>query len=127
MPLRRSVICALIAALALSVASTAHAAAGMEVAVQDDAALMYRLWGNVPNTLKLVSQLKATRIRVNVTWSYVVGKKVARKKKAPKRIRYNWSGFDALIRKATPKHMRLQLVLTGPAPAWATSNHKVGP
>src|SRR5918912_1530975 len=99
MPLRRGLVCALTVVLALSVATTARAAAGMEVAVQDDPALLYRLWGKVPNTLKLVSKLKATRIRVNVSWSYVVGKKLARTKKTPKRIRYNWSGFDALIRK----------------------------
>jgi GH35 family endo-1,4-beta-xylanase len=127
MPLRSKIACLLVLCVVMSTAATAHAANGMEVAVQDDAALMYRLWGKVPNTLKLVSQLKATRIRVNVSWSYVVGRKSAKSRKVPKRIRYNWSGFDALIRKAKPKNMRLQLVLTGPAPAYATGNHKSGP
>jgi hypothetical protein len=96
------------------------------VAVQDDAVLMNRLYGSVPKTLKLVSQLKASRIRVNVTWSYVVGN-AKKKRKAPKHIRYNWTGYDALIRKATPRGIHLELTLTGPAPAWATGNHKVGP
>jgi uncharacterized membrane protein YgcG len=127
MPLRSKLICVLTVVLALSVATTAHAASGMEVAVQDDAALLFHLWGKVPNTLKLVSQLKATRIRVNVVWAYVVGNKSAKSRKVPKRIRYNWSGYDALIRKAKPKNMRLQLVLTGPAPAYATGNHRRGP
>src|SRR3954454_11001802 len=125
MPLRSKLLCALALGLALSAGATAHAAPGMEVAVQDDAVLMNRLYGNVPKTLKLVSQLQASRIRVNVTWSYVVGS-AKKKRKAPKHIRYNWTGFDALIRKATARHIRLEMTLTGPAPAWATGNHKVG-
>src|SRR3954454_5013694 len=96
MPLRSTLACVLTVVLALSVATTAHAAANMEVAVQDDAALMYRLRGKFPNTLKIVTQLKATRIRVNVSWAYVVGKKNAKARKVPKRIKYNWSGFAAL-------------------------------
>jgi hypothetical protein len=52
--------------------------------------------------------------------------KSRRQKKAPKTIHYNWSGYDALIRDAAKKGIHVQLVLTGPAPAWATGNHKVG-
>jgi hypothetical protein len=126
MPLRSKLICLLTLGLALGVGASAHAATGMEVAVQDDAVLMNRLYGSVPKTLKQVSQLKASRIRVNVVWSYVVGS-AKKKRKAPKHIRYNWTGYDALIRKATPRGIRLELTLTGPAPAWATGNHKVGP
>src|SRR4051794_5272152 len=125
MPLRCRLICVLTLVLALGVQASAHAAHGMEVAVQDDAVLMNRLYGSAPNTLKLVSQLKASRIRANVTWSYVVGK-AAKRRTAPKHIAYNWTGYDALLRGAAARGIRLQLTLTGPAPAWATGNHRVG-
>jgi Glycosyl hydrolase family 1 len=112
--------------LALGTQAQAHAAHGMEVAVQDDAVLMGRLYGSASNTLKLVSRLRASRIRVNVSWSYVVGK-AAKLRTAPKRINYNWTGYDALVRKAAAQGIRLQLTLTGPAPAYATANHRIGP
>src|ERR671939_2118617 len=99
MPLRMRAICLLTLAFALGTgASAAHAARGMEVAVQVDSVLM-GLYGSPPKTLKLMSQLHATRIRMNVNWRYVVGK-AATKRKAPKRITYNWSGYDAAARAA---------------------------
>src|SRR3954468_13405530 len=125
MPSRR-VLVLLTLLLALGMQAPAHAARGMEVAVQDDPVLMGRLYGSVPNTLKLVSQLGASRIRVNVSWSYVVGA-AAKRPNAPKRISYNWSGYDALLRQAARQGMLLQLTLTGPAPAYATANHRIGP
>jgi hypothetical protein len=112
--------------LLLAVPTAATAAKGMEVGVQDDAVLLYGLYGNAASALGLSQQLNASRIRVNVAWNYVVGS-AARKRKAPKRIRYNWSGFDGLIRYAGEHGIKIQMALTGPAPAWATANHRVGP
>src|SRR3954447_4106958 len=119
-----ALVCALMTGLNVT---SAHAARGMEVAVQDDFAMVlgipkahYREKG-----LKLAQGLSASWIRANVTWSYVVNK-YKKKKKAPKNIVYNWSGYDALIRGAAAKGIHVQLALTGPAPAWATGNHKVG-
>ena len=126
MPVRHRLTCMLTLVLALGVQERAQAARGMEVAVQDDAVLMGRLYGSATKTLELVSQLRASRIRVNVSWSYVVGR-AAKLRTAPRRIAYNWTGYDALIRKAAPHGIRLQLTLTGPAPAWATGNHRIGP
>jgi Cellulase (glycosyl hydrolase family 5) len=125
MPLRIRAICLLTLAFALGSGASAQAARHMEVAVQDDSVLM-GLYGSPPKALKLMSQLHASRIRVNVNWHYVVGKKVAKRHTAPKRINYNWSGYDAIIRAAAPRGMRVQLTLTGPAPAWATGTHRVG-
>src|SRR5438874_10606863 len=95
MPLRSRLVCVLTLALALGVGSSASAMPGMEVAVQDDPALFAGLYSNPRIALKLSDKLKATRIRVNVVWSYVVGK-AAKKKKAAKHIRYNWTGYDNL-------------------------------
>src|SRR3954447_8997634 len=123
---RCRLVCALTLAFAFGAQAPAHAARGMEVAVQDDPVLMGRLYGSAPKTLKLVSQLGASRIRVNVSWSYVVGA-AARRRSAPKRVSYNWSGYDALLRETARRGMLLQLTLTGPAPAYATANHRIGP
>jgi len=122
-------ICAITAALALAVglSANAYAAKGMEMAVQDDAVLWQGLYSNPQVDLVLAEGLHATRVKANVLWYYVVGGKTARKKKAPKRIKYNWSGYDALIANANAHGMKVQLALTGPAPAYATSNHRIGP
>ncbi len=54
--------------------------------------------------------------------------KAAKKKKAPKHINYNWSGYDAMHPRGSRRAvLHVQLALTGPAPAWATGNHKIGP
>ena len=62
MPPRARAICLLTLAVALGTGTSAHAARGMEMAVQDDAVLM-GFYGNGPKVLKLMSQLRATRIR----------------------------------------------------------------
>src|SRR4051812_27619729 len=113
-------------AVAAGLSSNAYAARGMEIAVQDDAVLFSDLYSSPQVGLALASKLHVTRIRVNVVWSYVVGR-AARKKRAPRRIAYNWSGYDLLQAQASARGMKLQLALTGPAPAWATGNHRVGP
>jgi hypothetical protein len=125
MPRRLALICALTLALAGAVSSTASGARHMEVAVQDDNVLFGGLYSTPQVGLGLARKLHASRARVNVVWSYVVGKD-AKKKKAPKHIHYNWSGFDLLLSNAAPYRIKLQLVLTGPAPAWATANHRKG-
>jgi hypothetical protein len=125
MRLRSRLIGALTLVLVLAAAPSAFAAKGMEIAVQDDAALFAGLYSKPHTALGLAQRLNATRIRVNVAWSYVVGK-AAKKKKAPKHIRYNWSGYDQLIDAAAPFGIKVQLALSAPAPAWATANHKIG-
>src|SRR4051794_1610542 len=128
MPTPLKLFCVLSATLALAVGMTsqAQAAKGMEVAVQDDPVLFNGLYSSPQAGLGLASRLHATRGRVNVVWSYVVGK-AAKKKKAPRKIKYNWSGYDNLVDNANIRGMKLQLALTGKAPAWATGNHKIGP
>jgi hypothetical protein len=114
-------------ALLLPAVPSAHAANGLQVGVQDDAALITELAapGERVPVLGLAAGIKATWVRANLQWSYVVGR-AAKKKKAPKNITYNWTGYDALIAAASARGMSVQLALTGPAPAWATANHKLG-
>jgi hypothetical protein len=124
MPLRLTLVTALTLALAIAVSSTASAARHMEIALQD-AVLFAGIYSNPETGLRYADQFRVSRVRVNVVWAYVVGKS-SRKKKAPKHIRYNWSGYDALIRNLRRHGMKLQMALTGNAPAWATGNHRVG-
>jgi hypothetical protein len=114
-----------VAMLAGMTVTGASAARHMEVAVQDDPVLFQGFYSTPQKGLKLAQQLHTSRVRVNVVWSYVVGRD-SRKKKAPKHIKYNWSGYDLLIANAKPFGIKVQLVLTGPAPAWATGNHRKG-
>src|SRR5215213_2052600 len=125
MPLRLTLVAALTLALAIAVSSTASAARHMEIAVQDDPVLFAGLYSNPETGLRYADQLRVSRVRVNVVWAYVVGK-AAKKKKAPKHIRYNWSGYDALLKNLKRHGMKLQMALTGEAPAWATGNHRIG-
>jgi hypothetical protein len=77
MPLRSRLICVLTLCLALSTAATAHAATGMEVAVQDDPALFAGIYSTPQIGLDLATRLKASKVRVNVIWSYIVGRKAS--------------------------------------------------
>jgi hypothetical protein len=126
--LKLLIVTALGCALMLPLVPSAHAARGMEVAVQDDSVFVIQLPrpGYRAKGLKLAQQMHVSTIRANVVWSYVVGN-AAKKKNEPKNIRYNWTGYDALIRDAKKKGIKVQLALTGPAPAYATGNHKIGP
>jgi hypothetical protein len=128
--LKLLLVAALACAATVSTLATApaHAASGMELAVQDDASMVIQLPrpGYRAKGLKLAEGLNASWIRANVIWSYVVGKN-AKKKKEPKKISYNFTGYDALIDAAAAKGIHVELSLTGPAPAYATGNHKIGP
>jgi hypothetical protein len=125
MRLPLALLATLACAAALAAAPAAFAAKGMEVAVQDDAVLVAGLYGNAAQGLDLAQNMSASVIRANVNWSYVVGS-AAKQKKAPANIEYNWTGYDYLVFYADEHGLRVELALTGPAPAWATGNHKVG-
>lgn len=102
----------------------AHAAKGMEVGLQDDAAFVSEIGLKRTKALKLADRLSVTRIRVNIAWAKVVSS--PGKKKRPKHRHYDFTSYDALYKAARHHGIKLQLTLTGNAPAWATNNHKVG-
>ena len=118
----------IIAAAALVAAATgsppAHAARGMEVALQDDAAFVSEITLKRRKALKLASRLHVTRIRVNLPWVAIVNK--ARSKKRPKHRKYDFTSYDALFNAAKRRGIKLQMTIAGPAPRWATGNGEVG-
>jgi hypothetical protein len=126
-PNRRLTLLAALAALIVASFATpsAHAARGMEVALQDDAVFSSRAYYNRERALKQAEQLHVSRLRVNVAWISVVNG--ARSKKKPTRLSYGFNQYDSLYNAAKAHNIKLQLSLTGPAPAWATANHRVGP
>jgi hypothetical protein len=115
---------ALALALALH-AVPAHATPGMELAVQDDDVFLSSTPKARDRGLDAAKKLGVQRIRVNVLWARLqVGNPNARK--APKEPVYDFSAIDLLEQEAALRDIKLQLTISGPAPAWATKNHKVG-
>jgi hypothetical protein len=115
--------------LALAAAATApaaHAAADLELAVQDDAVLLTRSYGDSQLALDRTVQMGARRVRVNVRWAASMPAAQARAKRRPKTIVWNFGPLLRLLDDAGARGLRLQVTLTGAAPAWATASHKVG-
>jgi hypothetical protein len=119
-----AVVAALIVA-ALAAAPDAHAARGMEVGIQEDGAFLGH-WFDRDKTFVLAHRLSVTRVRVMVQWSKVLGAQ-ATLRRAPRVPRWDFAQFDGLLDAADANGMKLQVVLTGPAPAFAAGNHAVGP
>jgi len=66
-----------------------------------------------------------SRLRVNVAWISVVNG--ARSRTKPSHVTYAFNQYDDLYNAAKRHNIKLQLSLSGPAPAWATGNGRVGP
>jgi hypothetical protein len=109
----------------LALPGRAHAAPGMEFALQDDAVFVDQRWMERETGLDHAEDLRAKRIRVNILWArMLVGD--ARSRKTPTTVTYDFSRIDALQAAAAARGIELQLTIAGPAPAWATKDHRVG-
>jgi Cellulase (glycosyl hydrolase family 5) len=97
----------------------------LEVALQDDAVFLQRSYYDRDKALAQAQQMGVTRLRVLVLWDRVPGSQ-PNAKSPPSHPSYDWSGYDSLIDDAAQHGIRVQLDLSGPAPAWATGNHKQG-
>ena len=115
---------ALLAALLAGRVASAHAARGMEVAIQDDQVFLNQAWYGRERAFARARELGVTRLRVNFIWAREIAHPGGRR--APADPGYNWGPFDSLIAQAATHGIKVQLTLTGPAPAWATGNHRVG-
>jgi len=126
---RRFLLPALVALtllLALIQPAPAPAAPDMEIAVQDDAVLVGRLYYNRDRALDQIREIGASRIRINLAWTEVLGSKQSKRRYQPKSIAYHWDKYDAAVNAALAHGLRVHLTITGPAPRWATANHRVG-
>ena len=109
--------------IALGAAGNAHAAKRMEMALQDDATFVLGL-KNPFKALRKARDLHVRWIRVNVTWASTMSKKVARRKKAPRKVKYKWTKWNDIVTRAKKRGIKVELTLTGDAPRWATGNRK---
>src|SRR5947208_9371378 len=99
-PTRRLSILAALAATTIAAAfvPSAHAARGMEVALQDDPVFSSQVYFKRERALKLAEQLQVTRIRVNVPWISVVSNYKSKRK--PSRVTYAFNQYDSLYNAA---------------------------
>ena len=110
----------------LAVPARAHAASGMELALQDDAVFLDQRWMERETALDHAVDLRTKRIRVNVMWARtLVAGAYSRHAPAGGPV-YDFSRFDALQVAAAARGIKLQVTIAGPAPAWATGDHQVG-
>jgi hypothetical protein len=125
--LRKSLsLLALAASLLVFIPQQAHAARHMELALQDDAVLLQKLYYNQDLALSQIRGLGVRNIRANLLWTRVLPSWEANRRRQPQTLHYDWGQYDQLIDAAARYGMRVQLTVAGPAPAWATGNHVVG-
>jgi len=121
----RIVLAVALAATALGLSRTpAHAAKGMEIALQDDSAFVSQIGLKRKKALAFAAKLHVTRLRVNIPWVAVVNK--AHSSRRPKKRHYDFTSYDFLFNRARARGIKLQLTISGFAPAWATGNGQVG-
>src|SRR3954447_17940178 len=98
----------------------------MELALQDDAVLLQKLYYNQDLALQQIRALGVRHIRANLLWTRVLPGWQTNRRTQPHNLLYDWSQYDQLTDAPSRYGMHVQLTIAGPAPAWATRNHLVG-
>ena len=126
---RIALVLAVTIVAALGASTQAHAATGMELALQDDATFVTQEYPKVKHNkaFPLINELGVKWLRVNIGWAAVMGSKAARAKTKPSTVNYDFSSYDTLINAAQANGVQLEVGLVGQAPAWATADKKIGP
>jgi len=117
---------ALAASLAAVVPASAQAARGMELALQDDAVLLQRVYYDRDTALRQIQELGVTRLRVNLYQTRVLPDWQNTAQTQPPVLLYDWAAYDNLIAAAAERGMRVQLTIGGPTPAFATGDRRQG-
>lgn len=106
-------------AAVLLTAPAAHAARGMEIAVQDDGQFLNADPARRLAAFEHARALGAASLRATVQWALVAPD--PRAKVAPAAPVYDLDRYDRLVDEAAAYGIKVQLTLSGPAPAWATA------
>ena len=122
---RRLLALALTASALACGAQSAHAAAGMELALQDDPVFLHRDYYDRDQALAQARALGVTRLRVSLGWAAVL-REQADDRIQPSPLVYDFTPWDDLIDAAAGYGIRLQINLIPPAPAWATGDRRLG-
>src|SRR5215218_6829717 len=101
--------------LSLALPAAAHAATGMEFALQDDAVFVHEAWMPRDAALDHAAQLRTKRIRVNVIWARTLVSGADHRTPPATGPKYDLTRLDALQAAAAARGIKLQLTLTGPA------------
>jgi hypothetical protein len=104
-------------------APSAQAAKGLEIGVQDDGQFLSDDPLVRAHAFEHARALGATALRTNLHWAAVVSEPHAAT--APAEPAYAFEPYDRLVDEAAASGIRVQITLTGPAPAWASGDHQV--
>jgi hypothetical protein len=117
---------ALAAALLLPAAGASGSASQVTI-MQDEAQTLFTSSAHRSDTLDEMKGLGADVVKVRVQWRFIAPSPDAKKKpggfsgKDPNDYpASNWAPYDDLIRQTVDRGMRPYLMLTGPAPRWAS-------
>lgn len=110
----------------LVAAALAPPAQALELGVQDDAVLLTRAYSDQLTALDRAADMGADRVRVNLQWAYTMPEAQREASAEPLVVDWQFGELEQLYEAATARGLRLQVTLTGPAPAWATARGKVG-
>jgi hypothetical protein len=127
MPRRLLVLFVSLAAV-LALAPGALAGPKMELGMQDDDLFVpqYGLIFPLATGLDRTQALNVSWIRTQVVWARAMTPAQSTATKPPKTVTWNFQPWDRLIAAARQRGNHVEITLTGPAPAWAAGNHKVG-
>jgi hypothetical protein len=98
---------------------------GIEIALQDNAVFVAQLFYDRERALAQTRSLGASWVRMSVLWYRVAGRSAHRRHAAANPY-YDWSSYDRAVAAARAHGLRVELSLSGPVPAWATGNGRVG-
>ena len=118
---------ALVLCCLLALPAPAGAARGMEVAVQDDSLLLFRpgQYMGLNTAYRKLRAMKTSRTRMNLLWGYVVTASQRNLPTKPRTSSTTGPSTTAPSGRARRRGVKVQLTLTGPAPAWATPTRSV--
>src|SRR5204863_9533315 len=75
----------------------AHAARGMEIAIQDDNVIVTQSYFKRDRTLKLARAFGATRLRINLEWAFTLPPGPRKARHRPHTVRYQFGIIDSAI------------------------------
>jgi Cellulase (glycosyl hydrolase family 5) len=128
-PFRRPwMVAVLLAAAATAVlaptSAPARAAENMDIAVQDEAVLLNKSYFDRTAAYALLRDMNASRVRFNAIWASL-NRSQSTLRKRPQKPVYDFGKLDEAIEVARSQGMKVQLTITGQAPAWASGDKKL--
>jgi hypothetical protein len=106
MRLKAFIISALATAALVVPTTSAQAARGMEVALQDDSVFLTNSWYGRDRAFQRAQELGVTRLRVNMLWARTISHNTGRS--VPADPGYQWGNYDALVSQAAAHGIKVQ-------------------